>query len=77
MPEGGPEDHGKYDAKCVVKPREGIISEIGVAIKRGCDPGVCQLQQRSPARPQKLGRLPIDLPTDKDGPKMPACGSDV
>jgi hypothetical protein len=33
-------------------------------IKRGCNPGMRQLQQRSPARAEKQGRFAIDLPTD-------------
>jgi hypothetical protein len=35
-----------------------------VAVERGCYPGVCQLQQRSPSGSQKQGRLAIHLPAD-------------
>jgi hypothetical protein len=47
-----------------VKPGDGVISKIGVVIERGYDPGVRQLQQRSPTGPEKQGRLAMDLPTD-------------
>jgi hypothetical protein len=45
-----------------------------VAIERGCDPGVRQLQQRSAAGTEKEGRLAIDLPTYGGWSEDPGLG---
>src|SRR5205814_8965515 len=60
----GSEDHGEDDAKRVVKSCDGLISDLRVAIDRGCDPRVGQLQQRSPTGAEKQGRLAMDPPAD-------------
>src|SRR5579863_2996591 len=61
------EDHGEYDAECIVKAGNGPGEDARVLGERGGDPRMRKLQNGRAAGSEKERRLAIDLPAGRPG----------